>query len=334
MAIELKKEDLLRRAAKALRHTTGFSTEILPSISSTVGRRLKIFTDNDVHEISINFKPTLNNASIGQLALEFREMNQPTLLAAEYVSPDQADKLKELGILFFDTYGNAFIKDEGLYIYVSRTQAVRAKASVKPPRLFYAAGLKLIFGFLSSAGLITKTYRDISVATGVSLGTVNWVMEDLVKYSYLINEKDKNRTLINKEELINRWIDAYPMNLRPKILLGRFHAVNHNWWERVDMEPLNACWGGEVGAARLINYLKPQVVTIYANNLLPQLQLENALRRDSKGEVEILRKFWNFPTKQTAPPLLIYADLITTAIDRNLEAAKIIYDKYIAGLIR
>jgi hypothetical protein len=334
LVTDLKQEELLKRAIIALRDTTGLAIETLPSDTPGVGRVLKIATDKDEREIYINLKPTLHSSSIGQLALEHKGMGRPTMVATEYVSPEQASKLKELGILFFDAYGNAFIKDEGLYIFVSRKQPVRATAVVKPPRLFYAAGLKLLFGLLSCEGLIAKTYREISTATGVSLGTVNWVMEDLVKYGYLINQDEMNRSLINKEELIRRWVEAYPVNLRPKILLDRFRAADNRWWEKVDIKALGACWGGEVGAATLTNYLKPHVVTIYADSLLPQLQLVHSLRRDKDGEVEMLQKFWMFPTEQTAPPLLIYADLLTSAIDRNLETAKIIYDKHVVGLIR
>ncbi|HEV8369477.1 MAG TPA: type IV toxin-antitoxin system AbiEi family antitoxin [Pyrinomonadaceae bacterium] len=36
---------------------------------------------------------------------------------------------------------------------------------------------------------------------------------------------------------------------------------------------------------------------------------------------------------QTAPPLLVYADLLNTADDRNLETAEIIYEQSIARLI-
>jgi hypothetical protein len=55
--------------------------------------------------------------------------------------------------------------------------------------------------------------------------------------------------------------------------------------------------------------------------------------RAEKGNVEILDKFWNFnyPEEQRhiVPPLLIYADLIRTADDRNIETAKIIYEREI-----
>ncbi|MCJ7617255.1 MAG: type IV toxin-antitoxin system AbiEi family antitoxin, partial [Desulfobacterales bacterium] len=65
--------------------------------------------------------------------------------------------------------------------------------------------------------------------------------------------------------------------------------------------------------------------------------ITNHLKKDPQGKIEIFQKFWNFDypwdDKTLVPPLLIYADLIATADDRNIETARIIYDQYIDGLI-
>ena len=88
----------------------------------------------------------------------------------------------------------------------------------------------------------------------------------------------------------------------------------------------------------LTQYLKPKTVTIYSESNLPKLQAQHGLRRDSNGEIELLRRFWKFDqwekkSLQTAPPLLVYADLLSTADDRNLETAEIIYEQYSARLV-
>jgi hypothetical protein len=52
------------------------------------------------------------------------------------------------------------------------------------------------------------------------------------------------------------------------------------------------------------------------------------------GDIEILKPFWRFDHEFAAlgiaPPLLIYADLMATGDDRNIETAEVIYDKYLA----
>ena len=68
--------------------------------------------------------------------------------------------------------------------------------------------------------------------------------------------------------------------------------------------------------------------------------LENQLQKDEDGNVELLKKFWTSELnneeqngKKThtdcVPYILVYADLIATADQRNIETAKIIYDEYL-----
>ena len=59
----------------------------------------------------------------------------------------------------------------------------------------------------------------------------------------------------------------------------------------------------------------------------------NKLHKANDGDVEILKLFRKFKYEVAdqgiAPPLLVYADLIATGDDRNIETAGIIYDKYL-----
>jgi hypothetical protein len=56
------------------------------------------------------------------------------------------------------------------------------------------------------------------------------------------------------------------------------------------------------------------------------------------GDVEILERFWKTEAEkqpeELAPPLLVYADLLATGNQRNLETAKMIYEQNIVRLIR
>jgi hypothetical protein len=62
--------------------------------------------------------------------------------------------------------------------------------------------------------------------------------------------------------------------------------------------------------------------------------LQNKLRLDPQGEIELLAPFWSFdyPEKNEnlVPPLLVYADLLVRADGRTTETARMIYDKYLA----
>jgi len=47
------------------------------------------------------------------------------------------------------------------------------------------------------------------------------------------------------------------------------------------------------------------------------------------GEVAIYKPFWKNQENRTVSPLLIYAQLMYSGNDRNIETAKLIYDEYI-----
>jgi hypothetical protein len=59
---------------------------------------------------------------------------------------------------------------------------------------------------------------------------------------------------------------------------------------------------------------------------------------ERNGNVEILERFWTEDTlagaSETVHPILIYADLLASGNERNIETAKIIYDQRIARHLR
>src|SRR6185503_13564367 len=255
-----------------------------------------------------------------------------------YVNPSQADKLRQLGIVFFDAAGNASFQQKGLHVFITGRKPQAPKSLGRPARAFNPTGSRLVFTLLCQPGLENKSYREMAKQAGISLGAVNWIMNDLKSLGHLSDLGARGRRLVNKKELLKRWISAYPEQLRPKLILGRFRTRHaHDWWKKVQLPP-DAFWSSEVAAQLLTKYLKPETVTIYSESNLPKLQAQYGLQRDPNGDIELLRRFWKFDQwekkdRQTAPPLLVYADLVSTANDRNLETAEIIYDQYIARLV-
>ena len=90
---------------------------------------------------------------------------------------------------------------------------------------------------------------------------------------------------------------------------------------------------------KLTGYLQPHARTIYLHKdqgqrNLTRMVAERKLRADLQGDIEILDALWDFkdekPMPETVQPLLAYADLIATLDPRNLEAANLIHERYIA----
>src|SRR4030042_3831367 len=190
------------------------------------------------------------------------DLHHPLLLVTKYINPQLADELKQNGTEFVDASGNKFINQPPLYVFIKGNKPGIVIHAPPPKRTFKPAGLKVIYGFLCNPGLENKTYREIAAETGVALGTVDWIMKELKELGFLLDMGKRGLRLLQKEKLLQRWVTAYPEQLRPKLTLGHFRG-NPEWWRQKKLDPLKAQWGGEVAAERLTQYLQPQIITIY-----------------------------------------------------------------------
>jgi len=263
------------------------------------------------------------------------------LLVTHHVTVEMADRLRRNGIQFIDEAGNAFLNRPHLYIFIKGNKNPDLNKKKAVGRAFKQTGLKILFAMLCIPGMETQTYRTIATRTGVALGMIDWVIRELKETGFIL-ERGKGRArkihLTNKEKLLERWITAYAEQLRPKLMLGRFRGAV-GWWREAALDPQRARWGGETAAAKLTGFLKPEIVTVYLNkDDLYEALIAHKLRKDPDGDVEVLRQFWKQdivdPHQDTVHPILVYADLMATGNQRNLEAAKNIYERYIVQLVR
>jgi hypothetical protein len=337
-------EDLLVQAIHSLANSTGLQAAIEaiePRPRVGADAIVNVRDENKRWRFYVEVKPHLTSHTLGPAIAavsQIKKEHQSAALVSAYVNPSQADKLRQLGIEFFDAAGNASFQQKGLRVFITGRKPQTAKSLGRPARAFNTTGSRLVFALLCQPGLENKSYREMAREAGISLGAVNWIITDLKSLGHLVDFGARGRRLANRKELLKRWTSAYPEQLRPKLILGRFKSEHApDWWQKADLPP-DAFWAGEVAAKLLTKYLRPETVTIYAESSLPKLQARHRLQRDPNGEIELLRRFWKFDQwekkdLQTAPPLLVYADLISTADDRNLETAEIIYEQYIARLI-
>ena len=314
--------------ALELDHAVGFRPDRLIRMVAN-GAELKYYAE---------IKTTVTKVQKLLLLVHREKLNYPLLLIAKYVNPQMVEELRQAGIEFIDTAGNAFIKQPPLYIFVkgNRPQETVGQAPLK--RAFRPAGLRIIYAFLCNPGLENKTYREIAAAAVVALGTVDWTIKELKELGFLLVMGKRGFKLLQKENLLQRWVTAYPEQLRPKQILGRYRG-EYGWWQQKKLDTLKAQWGGEIAAARLTQYLKPEMITIYTTaQQLNQLLLENRLKMDIGGDVEVLERFWRpvemWQYEDLVHPILIYADLLATGNQRNIETAKRIYEQHIIRLIR
>jgi hypothetical protein len=343
MAREDINDEIIQRALDALKKNVPVEVDIQAREQETnlafradFAVRMVLHNEKILYDAEV--KANITNAAKVLATMLKREMPHPFLLVTGYVNPQMAEQLREDGVEFIDTAGNAYINHPPIYIFVKGNRPTGIDQHARVRRAFQPTGLKMIYAFLCNPGLEDKAYREIANIADIALGAVGWVIGDLKDLGFMIDMGKKGKKLVNKEDLLKRWLLEYTEKMRPKLFLGRFRG-HEDWWQGKTLNPAIAQWGGEIAAARMTQYLKPQIVTVYTTrDNLETFLIENRLQKDPNGGIEILERFWK-PVQaphyeDNVHPILVYADLLATGNQRNIETAKVIYERDIVRFVR
>lgn len=252
------------------------------------------------------------------------EQKKNSLLVADYITPSAKEKLKERHINYIDSFGNAYLSLEKVKIYIEKSNA---KPIVnESSEVFTPSGAKLLFELLQHPEHINTTYRDLADVCAISLGSVSKIMKALVRDGYAVRVNKKQLQLVKREELLERWIPLINEKVLPTCKVGNFTFSKNNNWKNIDLE---VQWGGEPGAALLNQYLNPEKYSLFTNHYKNDIIKNGMLLPNPNGELAIYKPFWKNLENKTVAPLLIYAQLMYSGNDRNIETAKLIYDEYI-----
>lgn len=344
-----KERLILLHALEALHRTTGITGHAIerePIIAQgfRADARLEVEANGQRYGYMAEIKRIDRFATLGDIKNQRGQNGAQRLLVAPRITAEIAEKCRELDLQFIDTVGNAYLRGPGMFVLVKGQQAIKGEdfhlAEQRGKRAGTATNLRVFFALLCKPALLNAPYRDINQAAGVALGAVGWVFFDLNARGYITGGKGNGvRVLLERQRLVQEWVTNYPIKLRPKLNPRRFRAPTTDWWKKVDITKYGAQWGAEVAAEKLTGYLRPHAITIYLHKEqgqknLTRLVAKYKLRADLQGDIEILDAFWKFedekPMPETVQPLLAYADLIATLDPRNLEAAKLIHERYLA----
>lgn len=277
-------------------------------------------------KIKGNITATNINTIVNHLQKYMAIENRPVLLVAKYINPNMFDKLVGLGLNILDCAGNCHIRYMNGNIPVFHLINKGEKnvfANEKAYPVFQDAGIKVIFYLLQDKNNINKAYREIQENTGVALGTVKNVIDELVARNFIL-VTDKGRILKNRKALLDLWVENYNQVLKPKLLMGRLaFRTNEQRIKWLAMElPEGMYWGGESAANMIDNYLEPGAFDIYTDVPTAYLMKTGFVRQDANGEIKVYQKFWKWETENHLVPLiLVYADLMGSGNSRCLETA-------------
>jgi hypothetical protein len=277
---------------------------------------------------AVELRRGLRPNALGAVVHQIERLGERGLLIADHVTPPMAEALRASGVQFLDAAGNAYLDQPPLLVWIKGEKPDALMSDGEPTgRAFQASGLQVIFALLCHPEWAALPYRELAQRAGVAHGTVGWVMAELPKLGFLAPLRGQ-RTLMQRERLLQQWAEFYPRTLRPRLLLGRYQAETLAAWETLDPTRYGAVLGGETAAARLTRYLRPGTATLYANKVDPRLLIDLRLRTEPGGNVAVYRRFWTFEAANPAlaPEPLVYADLMATGDGRCIETAKMIYD--------
>lgn len=289
---------------------------------------LKFIYKNKKIEFDALVKKELRTYLIDQIVNEAKK-HENFLLITYKLYPGLKEKLRENFINYLEANGDMFIHTEDVLLYFDTNKKIDHKEKIAN-RAFTPTGLKVVFEFLRDRALINKTQREIAERADVALGNIPKVLKGLKDTGNVYKLNKKEYAFHDRKELLELWVKEYQNTLKPTLELGRYTMKRLETWKDLTLNHPKTVWGAEPAADLLTNYLNPGMFTLYTEETKKKLMVNYGLMPDKEGELFIYQKFWkNGETGPTAPPILVYADLIMTNDKRCIETANIIFNEQI-----
>jgi hypothetical protein len=277
------------------------------------------------------------------LILQLRELAD-AMVFADWISEPAAEEFRKAGVFFIDVQGNAFIQKPPKIVMDIRGKKPDRPLKAEPGRLIEPGGLKIVHYLLTHPQDAGSPLRAIAEGAGVALGTAHAVIKELERGQRLLPAPGGKRRFGDLKGLLDLFVRGYGLKLRPASLLGRYKHRTRDPQEILDgfarrLAGLKDCWAvtGGMAARRLTHHLEPDVVTLFVNeSARERLKNEPMLRDDATGNVTLLQLFGDAVVAEkprTPWPLattpLVYAELIETGGAREIETARMIYERFL-----
>ena len=277
-----------------------------------------------------------------------RNTKAKPLVLSDYISPRLAERLTRAGVNFADAAGNVYIQWPGKLHIQIQDRRPKNLPETRTERLSQPSGLKLLFALLAQAEAASKSYRDLARASGIALGSVAWIFRELRAQGYLVQKKKDVWQLTQKRKLLDLWVGGYGGRLRPKLIIGRYQPPEKELEDTLrrlqgEMEAMKTSWAltGGFAADLLTRHFRDDQLSFFVQESPQDITKRLKWLPSAHGRVTVLRKFsplvvFNLESPRSQPvahPILVYAELIFQGRERELETAKIVYDRYLASLI-
>jgi hypothetical protein len=269
-----------------------------------------------------------------------QSIDLPILLVTYHCPRAVADELVNAGVNFVDLAGNAHVETPRSWVYLhgrrptpALTKAVRGERGV----LAGAAALRVMYALLARPGEAWRM-RELAAKAGVALGWTNAIVQALRAGGLLQQTKPRGPALVlMREPLFGRWVTDYGAVLRPQLVLGTYAPVDGTvddvaarMAQATRPEGPRVAWGGTWGADALTHFYQGPRLAMHVEPP-PQRWLQPLrIIPDERGLVTLLAPvapiMWDdvitTDAGPVAPPLVLYAELLTDPDPRAHELAR------------
>ncbi len=275
-----------------------------------------------------------------------RHKRQPLLLAP-WIADEWADELRRAGVFYVDTVGNAYLELEAPRILVDvRGKRPERAPKTEPGRLVEPTGLMVIHLLLTREAAVNQPYRKVATDAGVALGTVAVVMRELENAGYRVATAPDRWALEKTADLIELFVRGYALKLRPACLLGRYRHAEKDPWKLcealtlpLETRRIPYAMTGAWAAHEWTGHLRAETLTLHVGGEAIALWNGQPMLPDPQGGNVVLLKYFA-PTvvdpelektkdRPLATQLLTYAELLHDGRPRELETARMIYDRFL-----
>jgi len=314
------------QAAENLAQTAGLHAQVLSHDTASHDGRIIIGTgEGSTFDLPYDVKTTIDRRD--QL-LSFKNRHNDAVLITRELSRKMAEQCRELGIQFIDHAGNCYLRQPGLFVFVTGAKET-SKLRQTSTRGLTPATLRVVFAVLTCPPILNSNVRRIAEVASISHGAAGSALILLEEAGFFTSAPSGRRILAMPERWLDAWTEGYLGRIRPKLKKYRMSASLpiSAVLERIGPQYREVVLGGEAAAARASG-LKPGTITLYIDlrdpAVMRDLVQELKLHRDPEGKIELVDMFWNtrelssFPA---VPAALMYADLIGTGEQRTAEIA-------------
>ncbi len=349
---DTRERAILDACLERLRSRTGLQIEARPGPVEAKMRgpwsdaTVRLFGPAATTDFAVEVKTRVRPSTIEPLvaAAHARTVSDPVrpLLCTEHVSAPVGKRLRDAGIAYLDTSGNAHVETSDVHVHVEGV-AESAKPGRRPGRpdtspLARPTGLCIVHELLRCPSLVHESTRVIAAAANVSQPSVARVLRELADEGW-IRIVGNTRRARRFAELHRRWIDGYLDVLRPTLRPERMRPIGRDSNAALASvrETLGArfraVYGGPMAAGHLGADLRSDEFTIHVpieNRAI--LAVEMQLRPDPNGPITVMDSIGD--TTRMNEDLLVdaldvHAELLVEADSRLADAAEFVRLRYL-----